>query len=109
MLRGHGVTDDINSKKAELLEWLQVALELELATLPPYLVALMSIRRPANRVAADLIRGVAVEEMLHLVLVANVINSIGGEPRIDRGAVPSFPLQMTFKGTAFADRQFSSI
>lgn len=93
-------------KKARLLEWLQRALELELATLPPYLVALMSIKRPANRVAADLIRSVAIEEMLHMALVANVINAIGGQPRIDRDAVPRFPLEMTFLGKAFEDRRF---
>jgi hypothetical protein len=93
-------------KKAQLLEWLQGALELELATLPPYLVALMSIRRPTNRIAADLIRGVAIEEMLHMALVANVINAVGGQPRIDRKAAPTFPLEMTFKGEAFEDRRF---
>jgi hypothetical protein len=93
-------------KKSLLLDWLQIALELELATLPPYLVALMSIKRPGNRVAADLIRGVAVEEMLHMALVANVINAVDGQPRIDRDTIPSFPLEMTFKGKAFKDRRF---
>ena len=51
--------------RATLLQWLQMALEIELATIPPYLVALLSIKLPKNREPAELIRGVMVEEMLH--------------------------------------------
>lgn len=94
------------SKRAQLLDWLQIALELELATIPPYLVALLSIKARTNRAAAELIRSVVVEEMLHLALVANVINAVGGKPRIDKAAVPSFPLELTFQGKPFADRTF---
>jgi hypothetical protein len=94
------------AKKADLLRRLQLALELEWSTLPPYLVALMSIRRPKNREAAELIRGVAMEEMLHLALVANVMNAIGGAPRIARDNCPRYPLTMTFEGRPFADRTF---
>ena len=96
----------MTDKKAELFDWLQTALELELATIPPYLVALLSIKPPSNRAAAELIRSVAMEEMLHLALMANVMNAVGAVPRIGKDNVPSFPLQMHFKGTPFADRQF---
>jgi hypothetical protein len=96
----------MSDKKTQLLEWLQIALELELATIPPYLVALLSIKEHSNRAAAELIRSVVVEEMLHLALVANVTNAVGGAPRIDRSAVPQFPLQLKFEGRPFADRQF---
>jgi hypothetical protein len=92
--------------RATLLAWLQTALELELATIPPYLVALLSIKLPMNREAAELIRSVMVEEMLHVALVANVLNSVGGTPRLDSRAIPSYPLQMTFEGEPFTDRKF---
>lgn len=96
----------VETKRTTLLERLQLALELEWSTLPPYLVALLSIRRLKNREAADLIRGVAMEEMLHFALVANVINAVGGAPRLTRENCPAYPLQMTFEGRAFSDRRF---
>ena len=95
------------SDKQTLLTWLQTALELELATIPPYMVALLSIQLPGNRASAEIIRSVMIEEMLHLVLIANVINAIGGAPRINQAAVPSYPLQMQFEGKPFADRRFA--
>ncbi|WP_457659936.1 ferritin-like domain-containing protein [Sinorhizobium medicae] len=85
---------------------MQLALELEWATLPPYLVALLSIKGPQNREAADLIRGVAMEEMLHFALVANVINAIGGRPVVAKENCPTYPMRMTFEGRPFADRTF---
>lgn len=100
------MTDDFDERRAQLLEWLQIALELELATIPPYMIALLSIKLPANRDAAELIRSVMIEEMLHLALVANVINALDGTPRLDPSAIPKYPLRMNFKGEAFADRQF---
>ena len=96
----------MTDKKAQLSDWLQTALELELATIPPYLVALLSIRPPANRAAAEIIRSVAIEEMLHLALVANVMNAVGAVPRIDKSSVPSFPVHLHFQGAPFADRRF---
>src|ERR1700730_14982726 len=93
--------------KATLFAWLQTALELELATIPPYLIALLSIKLPSNREPAELIRSVMVEEMLHLALVANVINALGGEPRLNKKAIPHYPLHMRFEGSVFRDRQFS--
>lgn len=100
------MTEDLDQKRADLLARLQTALELELATIPPYLVALLSIRLPGNRQAAEHIRGVAIEEMLHVALIGNVINAVGGTVRIDRDACPVFPLILTFEGKTFADRRF---
>jgi Ferritin-like len=94
------------SKRGKLIAWLQTAMELELATIPPYLVALLSIRLPSNREPAELIRSVMVEEMLHLALVANVLNAVGGRPRLDKDAIPRYPLKMTFEGKVFENRQF---
>jgi Ferritin-like len=67
----------------DLREHLQWALELEHATLPPYLCALYSLDPGRNPDAAAVISGVAVEEMLHLALVANILNAVGGQPRLD--------------------------
>jgi hypothetical protein len=100
------MTEVFEEKKKQLLDWLQIALELELATIPPYLVALLSIKLPSNREAAEIIRGVMIEEMLHFGLVANVINAVDGRPRLDATALPSYPLQMTFEGKPFRDRKF---
>ncbi|TBA52707.1 ferritin-like domain-containing protein [Rhizobium ruizarguesonis] len=97
---------EIEDKRRALLARLQLALELEWATLPPYLVALLSIRRNANREAADLIRGVAMEEMLHFALVANVMNAVGGQPLVGKSNCPTYPLTMFFEGRPFADRAF---
>jgi len=74
--------------------------------LPPYLVALLSIDQRANREAADLIRSVAMEEMLHFALVANVINAVGGRPMVSKANCPAYPLTMMFEGRPFADRTF---
>jgi len=101
------VADPVADKTAKVKQWLQIAIELELATIPPYMIALLSIKLPTNREAADLIRSVMIEEMLHLALVANVLNAVGGTPRLDETAIPRYPLQMTFQGKAFEDRKFS--
>lgn len=95
-----------SSDLGRLHQWLQTALELELAVIPPYLVALLSIELPGNRAPAELIRSVMIEEMLHLALVANVMNAVGARPRLDRRAIPSYPLTLTFEGKPFRDRAF---
>ena len=100
------MTNQFAERRKTLLEWLQIAIELELATIPPYMIALLSIKLPANREAAELIRSVMIEEMLHLALVANVLNAVGGAPHLGPDSIPEFPLQMNFKGAAFKDRQF---
>src|SRR6266536_2735894 len=93
-------------KRATLLAWLQTAIELELSTIPPYLVALLSMKVTSNREAADLIRGVMIEEMLHLALVANVLNAVGGTVQLGPDNIPSYPLRLNFEGKNFKDRDF---
>lgn len=79
----------------ELISYLETAMALEHATIPPYLTAYYSIRSTTNSDAAHLIRVVAVEEMLHLTLVANVLNAIGGKPDLTRpGFVPAYPARL---------------
>ncbi|GAA3818502.1 ferritin-like protein [Sphaerisporangium flaviroseum] len=74
----------------ELAAHLQTALTIELSTIPPYLCALYSITDPASE-ASRLIRGVVIEEMLHMMQVANLMNAIGVVPSLDREHVPTYP------------------
>ena len=66
-----------------LREHLQWAIELEHSTIPPYLCALYSIEPGRNLEAVEVISSVVVEEMLHLTLAANLLNAVGGRPRLD--------------------------
>lgn len=78
-----------------LRDHLQAAIELEHSTIPPYLCALYSIRPGTNAEAAEIIRTVAVQEMLHFVLAANVLNAVGGAPTIDAPLfVPDYPAKI---------------
>jgi Ferritin-like len=67
------------------LDWiratLQTAIELEHATLPLYLAAMWSLRVQAYT-AYNLIRTVAMEEMVHMAIACNILASIGGRPDI---------------------------
>ncbi|MFC1412821.1 ferritin-like protein [Streptacidiphilus sp. N1-12] len=79
----------------DLISYLQAALALEHATIPTYLTAYYSIRSTTNSDAAHIIRVTAVEEMLHLALVANVLNAVGGQPDLTRpGFVPAYPAHL---------------
>ncbi|MFI6435254.1 ferritin-like protein [Streptomyces sp. NPDC050759] len=75
------------------IDWLrsalQVAVEVELSTIPPYLCGWWSIRdRGAD--AARLIRRIIDDEMYHLGVVCNLLVAVGGRPRI-RAAAPTYP------------------
>jgi len=76
----------------QLHSYLYAALQLEHATIPPYLTALYSLHPETNSAARQILRVVAVEEMLHLSLAANVLNAVGGEPDLTRpDFVPRYP------------------
>ncbi|MFG3103600.1 ferritin-like protein [Streptomyces sp. NPDC048182] len=72
-----------------LRDALQVAVELELATLPPYLCAWWSIEDRGSH-AARLIRRIIGDEMFHMGVVCNLLVAVGGRPRIS-AAAPSYP------------------
>lgn len=80
-------SDDLSTTGIATLEdlrrHLQWAIEVEHSTLPPYLTALYSLDPMRNADAAQLIGGVFVEEMIHLALAANLLNAVGGQPRLD--------------------------
>lgn len=75
-----------------LRDALQQAAKLEHATIPVYLYAYYSINPATNGEIRHLIKSVVYEEMLHLALVCNILNAIGGAPLIaDRSFIPEYP------------------
>lgn len=79
----------------QLKQYLQVALQLEHATIPPYLTAAYAANAEVNRPSIDIIRAVAKEEMLHLTFAANLLNAIGGSPDlVAEGFVPRYPTHL---------------
>jgi hypothetical protein len=86
-----------------LRDHLQEALELEHATIPPYLCALYSIPEGSNREAASVIRSVVMEEMLHMILVANVMNAVGGKPVLaKKGFIKRYPGPLPHSDDSFS-------
>ncbi len=81
----------------DLHYYLIQGLMIEHATLPPYLTALYSLKPGSNLEAFHFIRTVAVEEMLHLTLVANVFNAVGGNIQgvlTNPDFVPTYPTHL---------------
>lgn len=82
-------------QKAFLQEFLQLAVLIEHSTIPPYLTAMYSIQDGKNALASGIIRSVAIEEMLHMIMVCNVLNSIGIIPSVNKPQnFPSYPMQL---------------
>jgi hypothetical protein len=78
---------DIDWLKASL----QAAIELEFATIPPYLCGYWSIKDGMHPAAMS-IREVIREEMLHFGLACNMLAGIGGRPALNQpSAVPDYP------------------
>lgn len=76
----------------EVCDKLQLAVELEHATIPVYLYALYSLDPTRNAEIASIIGSVVVEEMLHMTLASNVLNALGGSPVIDKpDFIPTYP------------------
>ena len=90
------------STPESLKEHLQTALEIEHSTIPPYLCALYSIPNGENVTASTLIRSVVMEEMLHMVLVANLLNAIDGAPNVaDPKFIPKYPTYLPHSDKKF--------
>jgi len=74
-----------------LKEALQNAIQLELTTIPPYLCAMWSIKDTSHK-AYMLIREIVLEEMLHMALACNLLNTLGGKPTLNTAdVVPTYP------------------
>ncbi len=67
-----------------LRDALQSALELELATLPPYLCGYWALRDAAP-VPAKSIRDIVMQEMGHFGLACNMLCATGGQPAVLKG------------------------
>ncbi|MDJ0598858.1 MAG: ferritin-like protein [Crocosphaera sp.] len=88
----------------ELHYYLIQAMMIEHATFPPYLTALYSLKPGTNLEAYHIIRAVAVEEMLHLTLAANVFNAVGGEMKgvlTNPSFIPTYPAYLPTGSTDF--------
>src|SRR5688572_14770508 len=85
---------------ADLQSHLQGAIELELGTIPLYLQAYFSIDATnagtATTTVQTSIRNVASEEMLHLELVCNLLNAVGGKPVLTGRAAPTYPSTLAY-------------
>ena len=101
------VTRDLSSKKTEMItEWLkadnpplgletsniismetlryllQIAIQLEHATIPPYLSGYLSIKPGQNGEVRDLLHGIIIQEMFHMAQASNLLNAFGGNPNL---------------------------
>ncbi|MFH9426592.1 ferritin-like protein [Streptomyces sp. NPDC017529] len=78
--------------KRWLRRCLQIAVQLELSTIPPYLYAYWSVEDPAAELA-DALLGIAWQEMLHMGLACNLLTAAGGTPQLtgELGGVPVAP------------------
>ncbi len=86
------------ASKENVLSLLQKAVELEHSTIPLYLYTMYSLKpgpmgAPGpNDAIAEIIQSVVIEEMLHMNLACNVLNALGGSPKIDGpDFIPKFP------------------
>jgi hypothetical protein len=96
------VTESLIKNLGDLESYLHSALQLEHATIPPYLTALYSIHPGTNSDAVHVIRVVVVEEMLHLTLAANILNAVGGSPDLTAPHfVPQYPTALPDGETDF--------
>lgn len=82
----------------DLRRYLQAALEVEHLTIPVYMTGMYTIRPGTNRTAYYAIRAVLLEEMLHMTLVANLLNAVGGTPKVGTGFVAEYPARLPFSG-----------
>lgn len=78
-----------------LQDLLQTAILIEHSTIPPYLTALYSIKDGMNILPSQIIRSVAVEEMLHMIMVCNVMNAVSIQPSVNRPQnYPNYPMKL---------------
>jgi hypothetical protein len=78
----------------DLRDHIELAIRVELSTIPPYLFAMYSIEDQTSQ-AALLIRSIVVEEMLHAVLATNLLLAVGGAPNFAGTAyMPRYPMEL---------------
>ena len=79
-----------------LRQHLQDAVELELFTIPLYTTAWFSIIDPKSD-AGQLLYSIVKEEMLHLELICNVLNAVGGQPVLTGASAPLYPNNIPYR------------
>lgn len=84
--RAHHPIDNLTALRAAA----QLAVEVELTTIPPYLTALYSISDRSSP-AYQAVRSVVMEEMFHVNQAANLLIGVGGKPVFTGSAVPTYP------------------
>ena len=83
----------------ELRQKIQVAIEIEFATLPFYFYMYWSAYMhpdaenapPRVKRSATLLKSIIMEEMFHFVTMCNVMTAIGGHPKLDAKHIPEYP------------------
>lgn len=76
----------------DLYMLIQKSIELEHSTIPPYLTAMISLKPQKNRQIWELIHSVVIEEMLHMCIMSNVLNALGGTPSLNKpDFIPTYP------------------
>lgn len=94
---GIGTIDDLKAA-------LQTAVQLEFATIPPYLAAQWSIKGGADpdKVAVR-IGAITLDEMFHFGIAGNILTAIGGMPTVASEAfLPAYPTNILPGGIAQA-------
>ena len=102
----------------DLKAHLQTAIEVELSTIPLYLFTYYSIRRQPNikgvrreksaamrtyaNKAGGILMSVAIEEMLHMALVGNILRSLDGMPSIYGKSPASYPTNLSHHKKGFS-------
>lgn len=74
----------------ELVLSLKAAVKIEFFTIPPYLTAWWSISDSGHD-AAEMVRGIAIEEMIHFGLAANMLVAVTEESIDLKDFVPTYP------------------
>ncbi|MBK8176699.1 MAG: ferritin-like protein [Rhodospirillales bacterium] len=67
---------------------LQTAIDLEFSTIPAYLYTKFSIKPGSNRQAVDSLSSIVGQEMTHMCLACNILNAIGGTPKLSSPVYP---------------------
>jgi hypothetical protein len=79
----------------DLISIFQKALQIEHATIPPYLAALYSLKAGSNKEIHNVIESVVIEEMLHVTICANIIRALGGKVNMtDHQFIPDYPSEL---------------
>ena len=79
----------------QLRKDLQIALQLEHSTIPPYLTAVASIKNNYNLEIQSFMKTIVIQEMMHMALVANILNAVGGKPSLyPKDFIPRYPSRL---------------